>query len=50
MDFEEHVGDHATFRTDWIEAVLDTAGVPGFGYTADGQPTGRPHRDGGAAA
>jgi hypothetical protein len=35
LDFDEHVGDHGSFRTDWIETVLDKAGVPGYGYTAD---------------
>jgi len=45
LDFDEHVGDHGTFRTDWIETVLDKAGVPGYGYTADGTPD-----RGGAAA
>jgi hypothetical protein len=44
MDFDEHVGDHGSFRTDWIETVLDKADVPGYGYTADGQPA-----EGGAA-
>ena len=38
LDFDEHVGDHGSFRTDWIESLLDKAGVPGYGYTADGQP------------
>ena len=37
LDFDDHVGDAATFRTDWIEGVLDKAGVPGHGYTADGE-------------
>ena len=37
LDFDEHVGDHGSFRTDWIESVLEKAGVPGYGYTADGQ-------------
>lgn len=45
LDFDEHVGDHGSFRTDWIETVLDKAGVPGYGYTADGTPD-----RGGAAA
>jgi hypothetical protein len=45
LDFDEHVGDHGTFRTDWIETVLDKAGVPGYGYTAAGTPD-----RGGAAA
>jgi hypothetical protein len=45
LDFDEHVGEAGTLRTDWIENVLDKAGVPGYGYTADGTP-GR----GGAAA
>jgi hypothetical protein len=36
LDLDEHVGDHGTFRTDWIETVLEKAGVPGYGYTADG--------------
>jgi hypothetical protein len=44
MDFDEHVGGHGSFRTDWIETVLDKAAVPGYGYTADGQPA-----EGGAA-
>lgn len=38
LDFDEHVGEHGTFRTDWIESLLDKAAVPGYGYTADGQP------------
>jgi len=37
FDFDDHVGDTATFRTDWIETVLDKAGVPGADYTADGE-------------
>jgi hypothetical protein len=45
LDFDEHVDDHGTFRTAWIETVLDKAGVPGYGYTADGTPD-----RGGAAA
>jgi hypothetical protein len=45
LDFDEHVGDAGTFRTDWIETVLDKAGIPGYGYTADGTPD-----RGGAAA
>lgn len=46
LDFDEHVGEQGTFRTAWIETVLDKAGVPGYGYTAGGQsPT-----DGGAAS
>ena len=45
LDFDEYVGDYGTFRTDWIETVLDKAGVPGHGYTADGTPD-----QGGAAA
>lgn len=45
LDFDDHVGDAGTFRTDWIETVLDKAGVPGYGYTADGTPD-----RGGAAA
>lgn len=45
LDFDEHVGEAGTFRTDWIETVLDKAGVPGYGYTADGRPD-----RGGAAA
>ncbi|MBN9618116.1 MAG: hypothetical protein J0H43_00015 [Actinobacteria bacterium] len=49
LDFDEHVGDHGTFRTDWIETVLDKAGVPGYGYTTDGtRARGVP--DGGGAA
>ena len=37
LDLDEHVGDHGTFRTDWIETVLDKAGVPGYGYTTDAE-------------
>jgi hypothetical protein len=37
LDFDEHVGDHGTFRTDWIESVLEKAGVPGYEYTADSE-------------
>lgn len=42
LDLDEHVGDHGTFRTEWIETVLDKAGVPGYGYTdtADELPGG----------
>lgn len=39
MDFDDVVGDHGRFRTEWIERVLDKAGVPGYGYTADVRPT-----------
>lgn len=38
LDLDDHVGDHGTFRTDWIETVLDKARVPGYGYTADAEP------------
>lgn len=37
LDFDDHVGDTGTFRTDWIETLLDKAGVPGYGHTADGE-------------
>ncbi len=52
LDFDEHVGDHGSFRTDWIESVLEKAGVPGYGYTADGQSAAQPTQSatGGAAA
>lgn len=30
MDFDDHVGDHGTFRTEWIEGVLADAGVRGY--------------------
>lgn len=52
LDFDEHVGDHASFRTDWIESVLEKAAVPGYGYTADGQNADQPTQSatGGAAA
>jgi hypothetical protein len=49
MDFDEHVGDHGTFRTDWIETVLEKAGVPGYGYTAEGWHTATSDRGGAAA-
>jgi hypothetical protein len=26
---DEHVGDHGSFRTDWIGTLLDKAAVPG---------------------
>jgi hypothetical protein len=50
LDLDEHVCGHGTFRSDWIESVLDKAGVPGFGYTADGTPDGEMPDPGGAAA
>ncbi|MBN9618559.1 MAG: hypothetical protein J0H43_02325, partial [Actinobacteria bacterium] len=52
LDFDEHVGDHGSFRTDWIESVLEKAGVPGYGYTADGHSAAQPTQSatGGAAA
>jgi hypothetical protein len=52
LDFDEHVGDHGSFRTDWIESVLEKAGVPGYGYTADGQDIDEPihYRPTGGAA
>jgi hypothetical protein len=37
MDFDDHAGDHGAFRTDWIEDVLATAGVPGRGYDLCGE-------------
>jgi hypothetical protein len=49
LDFDEHVGDHGTFRTDWIETVLEKAGVPGYGYTAEGWHTATSDRGGAAA-
>jgi hypothetical protein len=42
LDFDEHVGDHGSFRTDWIESVLEKAGVPGYGYTTDGEDIDQP--------
>ena len=50
LDLDEHVGDHGSFRTDWIETVLDKAGVPGYGYTADAQPATVAHDAVGGAA
>lgn len=41
MDFDDHVGDHGSFRTDWIEAVLEGAGVAG----RDWQPNATEDRD-----
>jgi hypothetical protein len=35
LDFDEHIGDQNTVRTDWIETVLEKAGVPGSDYTTD---------------
>jgi hypothetical protein len=34
LAFDEHVGDAGTLRTDWIEDVLQRAGVPGRGVPA----------------
>lgn len=31
MSFDAYVGDHGTLRTDWINNVLDTAGVTHHG-------------------
>lgn len=52
LDFDEHIGDHGSFRTDWIESVLEKAGMPGYGYTADGQSAAQPTQSatGGAAS
>lgn len=50
LDFDDHVGDHGTFRTDWIETVLEKAGVPGYGYPADGTRPCEAADRGGAAA
>jgi hypothetical protein len=38
MDFDDHIGEQGRLRTDWIETLLTRAGVPGHGYSADGQP------------
>lgn len=37
LDFDEHLGEQGTFQTAWIETVLDKAGIPGHGYTTNGQ-------------
>lgn len=37
MAFDDHVGDHGTFRTDWIEDRLAQAGVAGRRRTTAGQ-------------
>ena len=47
MDFDDHVGDVGSLRTDWIEDVLTRAGVPGRRHTAAGQPVAA-SRQGGA--
>ena len=39
LDFDDHIGEQGRFRTVWIETILAKAGVPGAGYTADGEPT-----------
>jgi hypothetical protein len=52
LDLDDHVGEHGRLRTDWIETVLEKAGVPGCGYTSDGQDIDEPIRyslPGGAA-
>jgi hypothetical protein len=36
MDFDDYVGEQGTWRTAWVEGVLDEAGVPGYGWTTDG--------------
>lgn len=38
LDFDDHIGEQGRFRTAWIETILARAGVPGSGYTADGEP------------
>ena len=42
LDFDEHVGDHGSFRTDWIESVLEKAGVPGYDFTAASEDIDQP--------
>jgi hypothetical protein len=42
MAFDEHIGDAGTVRTDWIEATLRRAGVPGS--TPPVSPTPDPPR------
>lgn len=34
MDFDAHVGDAGTLRTDWIQNILDRAGIPRGGHRA----------------
>jgi hypothetical protein len=46
LEFDEHVGDHGSFRTDWIETVLE-ASVPGYGYTSEGEIDAKHHPMGG---
>jgi hypothetical protein len=29
LDVDEHVGEHGSVRTDWVETVPETAAVPG---------------------
>ena len=36
LDLDDYVGEQGTWRTAWVEGVLDKAGVPGYGYTAHG--------------
>ncbi len=38
MDFDDHIGEQGRLRTEWIETLLTRAGVPGYGYTAEGHP------------
>lgn len=40
MDFDDAVGDQGTFRTEWIETILERAGVPGRDSAADGVDNG----------
>lgn len=47
LEFDEYVGDHGSFRTDWIETVLEKASIPGFGCTAEGEIDAKHHPMGG---
>lgn len=47
LEFDEHVGDHGSFRTDWIETVLEQASIPGFDYTSEREIDAKHHPMGG---
>jgi hypothetical protein len=49
-DVQVHLKGRHTFRTDWIETVLEKVGVPGCGYTAEGWDSATANSDRGGAA
>ena len=43
LDFDDHVGDHGSFRTDWIENLPKKAGGPGYAADADAKALAPPN-------